>query len=85
MKKIFMLMLIFILSLFLVCCDKDTVAPNNDEIPEETKDNEKDDEIIPPDEKNENTPEIIDYSHAIFVSPNGSGDGSIDKLEPHTR
>ena len=46
MKKIFMLMLIFILSLFLVCCDKDTVAPNNDEIPAETKDNEKDDEII---------------------------------------
>ena len=78
MKKIFMLMLISLLSLFLVCCDNDTAAPNNDEIPEETKDNEKDDEIIQSNEKNENTPEIIDYSHAIFVSPNGNGDGSID-------
>ena len=78
MKKIFMFMLISVLSLFLVCCNEAQSPQNDAEIPDITDDKDNSDKITENEEKSENTPEIIDYSHALFASPTGSGDGSKD-------
>lgn len=78
MKKLLILISAFLLSFLLIGCNEK--EDENDKA-EETKENVEDKtptEELEPEKEDDVEEELIDYSHAIFASANGTGDGTKD-------